>query len=236
MAQDAQGGRSGSGRGNRKRRYFRRKPGDAQTEGDAPSSAPAKAERTARSAPPARDAQSSRDSGGDRTSRTSSSRRRRKSKGRRGGAGGREQAALQAQEINYVPPTSVYIYTHIVRPAGASSYEFRSEHFSKVGRALEDYDVDVSPLFDEAARAAARPNMAEVFADFDLGEEFDPPAPAEPLETFEQMEPVEHMDANLLATGGETGLPTYAEDPYGAEDTAPADEAEPDGTDDISVE
>ena len=222
MAQDAEGGRPNSGRGgNRKRRYFRRKPGDAVNQPETPSGAPARSERPAHTAPAARGAQASRDASGERTGR-SSSRRRRKSKGRRGGEGVREQAPLtQAQEINYEPPTSVYIYTHIVRPAGSGNYEFRAEHFSKLGRTLDDYAIDVSPLFDEAARAAARPNMGEIFADFDMGEENDPP---------------EHMDNNLLAVGGDTGLPTYAEESYGAEDTAPSEEDEPDGTPDIAIE
>ncbi len=232
MAQESQGGRPNSGRGgNRKRRYFRRKPGDGATQNDAPAGTPEKADRSARSAPAAREGQPPRDSAGDRTGdragRSSGARRRRKSKGRRNGEAGRDPVVVQAQEIDYVPPTSVYIYTHIVRPVTGAAYEFRSEHFSKVGRSLEDYGVDVSPLFDEAARAAARPNMAEVFADFDMGED----------ETVhEPLPPIEHLDANLLSVGGDTGMPTYAEDPYGAEDTAPDDADEPHGTPDVATE
>lgn len=233
MAQESQGGRPNDGRGgNRKRRYFRRKPGERATQGDAPGGAPERAERTARPAPAARDALPNREYAGDRSRRTGS-RRRRMSKGRRNGEAGREQLPVtQADEIDYVPPTSVYIYTHIVRPASSGAYEFRAEHFSKVGRALEDYGIDVSPLFDEEARAAARPNMAEVFADFDMGEAEDSPTPPVPSAQM----PPEHMDANLLVVGGDTGMPTYAEDPYGAEDTAPSDEDEPDGGPEFSIE
>ena len=230
MAQDAQGGRSGSGRsGNRKRRYFRRKPGDSAGQGDALSGAPAKSERPARNAPGAGDSLPARDPQGERAARTST-RRRRKSKGRRSGEGNRDQVTgTQAQEMDYVPPTSVYIYTHIVRPASSGAYEFRAEHFSKVGRTLDDYAIDVSPLFDEVARAAARPNMTELFADFDMGEEFDAPVYIEQVQ-------IEHMDDNLLNVGGETGMPTYVENPYGAEDTAPADADEPDSTTFIAIE
>jgi hypothetical protein len=228
MAQESQGGRSSSGRGgNRKRRYFRRKSGDAAAPGDLPGGAekvPAKGDRSGRSGPAAQSAQPNRENAGERAAR-SGNRRRRKSKGRRSSESGREQTVTQAQEMNYVPPTSVYIYTHIVRPASSGAYEFRSEHFSKVGRTLEDYQIDVSPLFDEEARAAARPNMTEIFANFDLGEENDPPAP--PAPPAAHVHP-EHMDDNLLAVGGDTGLPTYSEDPYGAEDTAPTDEDLPD--------
>lgn len=233
MAQEPQGGRPADGRGgNRKRRYFRRKPGESATQGDAGGTAPDKPARTARGAPVARDAQPNPENAGDRSGRTGA-RRRRKSKGRLRGEAGREQAPVsQAHEIDYVPPTSVYIYTHIVRPSSGGAYEFRAEHFSKVGRALEDYGIDVSPLFDEEARAAARPNMAEVFADFDMGEAEDPPTPSLPA----KQAPGEHLDDNLLAVGGDTGMPTYAEDPYGAEDTASSDVDEPDGSPDISIE
>lgn len=250
MAQESQGGRADSGRsGSRKRRYFRRKPGERTNQGDAPGAAP---EKSARTAPDARAKQPPAQNTGDRIGRTGN-RRRRKSKGRRSEAGREQSAAVQAQEIDYVPPTSVYIYTHIVRPS-TSTYEFRSEHFSKVGRTLDDYDIDVAPLFDAEARAKARPNMAEIFADFDMGEDEVPPAPpvppeapaasmapVTPAESAASIAPepplaVEHMDANLLEVGGETGLPTYAENPYGAEDTAPADEDEPDGAPDIAIE
>jgi hypothetical protein len=50
---------------------------------------------------------------------------------------------------DYVPPASVFIYSHILRPDARDSYEFRAEHFSRVGRKLEDYQIDVSVLFSE---------------------------------------------------------------------------------------
>lgn len=56
---------------------------------------------------------------------------------------------------DYTPPTSVFIYTYISRPADRDSYEFRSEHFSKVGRRLEDYDIDLSQLYADDYRAEA---------------------------------------------------------------------------------
>ncbi len=47
----------------------------------------------------------------------------------------------------YVAPQSVYIYEHSVHPELRDSYEFRPDHFSKVGRTLADYDLDLSKLF-----------------------------------------------------------------------------------------
>ena len=44
-------------------------------------------------------------------------------------------------------PQSVYIYEHSVHPELRDSYEFRPDHFSKVGRTLNDYQIDLSKLF-----------------------------------------------------------------------------------------
>jgi hypothetical protein len=50
-------------------------------------------------------------------------------------------------EVAYVAPQSVYIYEHSVHPELRDSYEFRPDHFSKVGRTLTDYQIDLSKLF-----------------------------------------------------------------------------------------
>jgi hypothetical protein len=50
---------------------------------------------------------------------------------------------------DYAPPASVFVYSYILRPDMRDSYEFRAEHFSGVGRKLEDYQLDVSVLFSE---------------------------------------------------------------------------------------
>jgi hypothetical protein len=50
-------------------------------------------------------------------------------------------------EVAYVAPQSVYIYEHSVHPELRDSYEFRPDHFSKVGRTLADYQIDLSKLF-----------------------------------------------------------------------------------------
>jgi hypothetical protein len=50
-------------------------------------------------------------------------------------------------EVAYVAPQAVYIYEHSVHPELRDAYEFRPDHFSKVGRTLGDYDIDLSKLF-----------------------------------------------------------------------------------------
>jgi hypothetical protein len=50
-------------------------------------------------------------------------------------------------EVAYVAPQSVYIYEHSVHPELRDSYEFRPDHFSKVGRTMTDYQIDLSKLF-----------------------------------------------------------------------------------------
>ncbi|GIV69523.1 MAG: hypothetical protein KatS3mg048_4244 [Caldilinea sp.] len=57
-------------------------------------------------------------------------------------------------EIEYVPPLSVFIYTHTAHPEMRDSYEFRPEHFSKSGRRIEDFHIDISSLFVEGGVSA----------------------------------------------------------------------------------
>lgn len=127
-----------------RRRYFRRKGDDAQA---------AEPEREA--APPARisgqPARGERNAPADKRARNN--RRRRRNKGKRLGGETRPLPAGDVvADVSYDPPESVYIYTHVVRPDARESYEFRSEHFSSVGRKLEEYDIDLSSLFDEEGR------------------------------------------------------------------------------------
>jgi hypothetical protein len=57
------------------------------------------------------------------------------------------RAANLEAEVAYVAPQSVYIYEHTVHPELRDTYEFRPDHFSKVGRTLADYQIDLSKLF-----------------------------------------------------------------------------------------
>jgi hypothetical protein len=55
----------------------------------------------------------------------------------------RPQEDVRAQaveaDVAYVTPKSVFIYTHSAHPEMRDSYEFRPDHFSSVGRHLDDY-------------------------------------------------------------------------------------------------
>jgi hypothetical protein len=63
----------------------------------------------------------------------------------------RAQEDVRAQnsetDVAYVAPKALFIYTYSAHPEMRDSYEFRPEHFSSVGRRLEDYHIDISPLF-----------------------------------------------------------------------------------------
>jgi hypothetical protein len=61
--------------------------------------------------------------------------------------GRRSDAASLEAEVAYTAPQSVYIYEHSAHPELRDSYEFRPDHFSKVGRTLDDYQIDLSKLF-----------------------------------------------------------------------------------------
>jgi hypothetical protein len=80
---------------------------------------------------------------GDTRSKRSAARRRARSRQRYDDS----RAANLEAEVAYVPPQSVYIYEHSVHPELRDTYEFRPDHFSKVGRTLDDYQIDLSKLF-----------------------------------------------------------------------------------------
>lgn len=47
------------------------------------------------------------------------------------------------------PLVPAFVYTHVLRPSTRDSFEFRTEHFSKVTRKLEDFHIDLSPLYPD---------------------------------------------------------------------------------------
>jgi hypothetical protein len=129
-------GRSG------RRRYFRRRPATSGNNAGTPSKEPA-----------AKKQESARDLSSDRPGRMG--RRRRRSRSRTPLVTPRAEPTAESivNLDDYQPPTNVFIYTHVLRPDSRDSYEFRAEHFSKVGRKLEDYEIDLSILFSEDQRA-----------------------------------------------------------------------------------
>ena len=86
----------------------------------------------------------------DNQRRARRNRRRRRSSS--GDSGKQEKVApvISAIENDYVPPTSFYAYTHIVRSQDVrDSYEYRHERLTGGGRTLEDFRIDLSSLFAE---------------------------------------------------------------------------------------
>jgi hypothetical protein len=160
-------------------------------------------------------------------------RRRRRNKNRRGGEGrGQPPVVSTAREPEYVPPKSVFIYTHTVRP-GAAGYEFRAEHFSKVGRTLDDYDIDLSSLFDAEGRIQLSRVNTSALADFDMGEDEEE---GEILTLPPSLEQADVGEADNSSFDDTRNLPTrdidgVPETPhiYGAEDTSSPSEEESDG-------
>ncbi len=135
---------TGEGRG--QRRYFWRKKRGQKAGSETPepkeqSSAPSTPKRTANRAAPVAN---------EKVDRNQRTKRRRRPRSRQGGLPDPKVIAPPpVMEDSYVPPASVFIYTHVVRPEQRDSYEFRSEHFSKVSRQLEDFDIDLSILFPD---------------------------------------------------------------------------------------
>ena len=83
-------------------------------------------------------------------SKRSDARRRARSRQRYDDSKCSDRATNLEAEVAYVAPQSVYIYEHSVHPELRDSYEFRPDHFSKVGRTLADYQLDLSKLFPGA--------------------------------------------------------------------------------------
>ena len=73
---------------------------------------------------------------------------------------GPSSQTLTDDDLGIVPVGPVSIYTHVIRPSLRDSYEFRSDHFSKVSRRLEDFRIDLSPLFTEEGEAGQQEGPA----------------------------------------------------------------------------
>jgi hypothetical protein len=130
MAEERSGGRERKGR----RRYFRPKKNSKENPGQP---------QPPQSAKPAE----SKNAQG----RNRKARRRARSRQR----GGDEQKVVVTSEpdVAYVPPKESFIYTYAAHPEMRDAYEFRPEHFSRVGRTLADYQIDLAKLFPENADA-----------------------------------------------------------------------------------
>ncbi len=101
----------------------------------------------------------------DKTLRDNRERRRRR-RMRAKQRGQQETNAPVEDSLKDLPPlVPAFVYTHVLRPATRDTFEFRSEHFSKVTRKLEDFHIDLSPLYpdggDEIKGVAWMPPASE---------------------------------------------------------------------------
>lgn len=87
----------------------------------------------------------------DDSRRSSRSRRRRRSSSQEAPAvvPTIAESTIAAIDHEYQPPKAVFVYTHVSRPTYQGMPDYRTEHFPRTGRTLEDFYVDISPLFDE---------------------------------------------------------------------------------------
>jgi len=148
---------SGSDKGGSRRRYFRRRK-RSQPPADASSSEARRPQESRKSQePPAKSrtrsgakAEAAHKSERDRRGR----RRRRRSRSERGEETPVvRESTVAAIDHEYTLPKAVFVYTYVLRPSHLATHEFRPEHFSRVGRSLEDFQIDLSPLFPEEGKA-----------------------------------------------------------------------------------
>jgi hypothetical protein len=137
-------------RGSGRRRYFRRSSEGRSGNGNTSSTKPA---------PPAKKEKSP-----ERPTSGRLGRRRRRTRSRNTTTVTPQEVTTRESIVNledYKPPQGLFVYTHIARPGNRDSYEFRAEHFSKIGRRLEDYEIDLSKLFAEGGLLASPDDPAE---------------------------------------------------------------------------
>lgn len=78
------------------------------------------------------------------------SRRRRRRRGERSDTvESRNESVIVSSALDYSAPQSVFVYTYVSRGDTSERYESKVEHFSSIGRKIEDYGIDLSNLIAE---------------------------------------------------------------------------------------
>ena len=149
-------GKSG-GSGNRRRgrrRYFKRKKSDSDKTQKGENNNTQKAKS------------------GNQQSRSKAQKNRRRRRRSRSGNNSVSSPVTKI-EINYTPPESVFIYTHVLRPEQRDSYSFRSEISAGTGRTLDDFDIDLTLLFPEESEQLDTivSEASDLAAELSIGEE-----------------------------------------------------------------
>jgi hypothetical protein len=71
----------------------------------------------------------------------------------------RAAPAIEPPEPEETTLKAAFIYTHVIRPSVRDSFDFRTEHFSKVSRRLEDFKIDLSSLFEPEESGSDGPRL-----------------------------------------------------------------------------
>lgn len=155
--------RGDTSKGNNRRRYFRRRKSAPKAQEPAAKPEPRKVQEAAPKLRTRNNAKAEIAGKSDRDRRGGRRRRRRSRSERVEETPVVSESILAAIEHEYTPPKSVFVYTYVLRPGAPSAHEFRPEHFSRVGRRLEDFEIDLSPIFPEegTARKATKPILTE---------------------------------------------------------------------------
>jgi hypothetical protein len=152
-------------------------------------------------------------------------RRRRRMRAKQRGQG-ESTAPIVEDTLKDLPPlVPAFVYTHVLRPSMRDSFEFRTEHFSKVTRKLEDFHIDLSPLYpdggDEIKGVAYMPPLDH--SQFEEGDEEEGDAEAYDGEAYEDEEwDAEQSDEAARLDGAVEGV--VADDFYEELDDSVVDE------------
>lgn len=147
----------GSKGGNRRRYFRRRKPATPKAPEPPAKPAPHKAPESPAKGRARNNAKAESAVKNERDRRGGRRRRRRSRSERPEETVPVRESILATIDQEYKPPKSVFVYTYVLRPGAPAAYEFRAEHFSRVGRRLEDFEIDLSPLFPTEGKAKQEP-------------------------------------------------------------------------------
>lgn len=171
-AGEKRGDAGNKGGGNRRRYFRRRKPSTTKAQEAAPKPASRKNAELPAKGRPRNNGKSEAAGKNDRDRRGGRRRRRRSRSDRLEETPVVRESTLTAIDQEYKPPKSVFVYTYVLRPGAPASHEFRAEHFSRVGRRLEDFEIDLSPIFppEGNARPESSPRVTVDLDEDDMGE------------------------------------------------------------------
>lgn len=135
MADEQSKPTSGGSKRRRRRRSSRNRKRSNQPKSDAPN------------------APSGQKSGDDSSAPSRRRRRRRRSRSRSSQSQRQEQAPVRDM-LDAKLPESIFVYTHVLRSSELDTYGFRPDPFLNRSRSLEDFRIDLTPLFPQDAEGA----------------------------------------------------------------------------------